>query len=305
MHNPVLLEEVCECLSPREGGVYIDATFGAGGYTSAILNQAHCKVYAIDRDHQAEEIAGSLSSTFGGRFQFALGEFSKMHNLLPNIGLVDGIVFDIGVSSMQLDQAERGFSFNKDGPLDMRMNRRQQLTAADLIATCPEEELADIIYKYGGERKSRRVANAIVQARTQSRIETTGQLAEIVLSALGNYKDDIHPATRTFQALRIVINDELNQLEAGLKSASNMVAIGGKIVVVTFHSLEDRIVKEYFNKLCGRVANINRHLPLLKENSIEPSFTLYNRKVIIPGINEVRNNPRARSAKLRAITRVR
>lgn len=306
-HQPVLIKEVIETLAPKDGGRYIDATFGAGGYTNRILNSAACKVYGIDRDESVTRFANTISKTFGENFSFINKDFASLESVVleNNITEIDGIVFDIGVSSMQLDQGERGFSFTKDAPLDMRMDQNQGVTAQELVNTLSEEELANIIFKYGGERKSRKIAYLINKARNLKPIETTGELAEIIARGAGRYNDTIHPATRTFQALRIVVNDELTQLEEALTAASKYISLGGKILVVTFHSLEDKIVKDYFNKLCGKHANINRHLPQIDEHENLPNFGFLIKGALAPSEEEIRLNPRARSAKLRAVRRVR
>lgn len=304
-HSPVMLKEVLEVLNPKSDSIYIDATFGAGGYTRAILNSKNCRVYGIDRDNNVIKFASAISKTYNDRFSFINGEFSNLEELLliNNINGFDGIVFDIGVSSMQLDNAERGFSFSKPAPLDMRMNQTTGITAKDIVNSMLESDLADIIYKYGGERKSRKIAHCIVNARQVAKIETTDNLANIILNAVGKYNDSIHPATRTFQALRIVVNDELTELEIALKTASKYINKGGKIIVVTFHSLEDKIVKSYFNSLCGRETNINRHLPqLIKQSEINFEFLV--KGTLSASTLEIKNNPRSRSAKLRAIQRI-
>ncbi len=304
-HQPVLIKEVIQTLSPQNEAVYIDATFGAGGYSKAILASAKCKVYGIDRDSSVAKFADSLSKKYNN-FHFINNEFGKLESIISenDIKQIDGIVFDIGVSSMQLDEGERGFSFSKEAPLDMRMNQKHGITAGDIVNSASEQELADIIFKYGGERKSRKIAWLITKARNTHYIETTSELAEIIAGGVGRYNDHIHPATRTFQALRIVVNDELTQLEEALKAAGKCVTKGGKILVITFHSLEDKIVKDYFNKLCGRNININRHLPQIEHHE-EPDFEFLFKGVLLPSEEEIKDNPRSRSAKLRAIRRIR
>ena len=288
MHKPVLLAEMLEILSPVDGGIYIDATFGAGGYTKGILDSAQCTVYCIDRDTVSEEFFSKLSQESGERLHFLLGKFSDLPSIIRHFNLekVDGVVFDVGVSSMQLADSSRGFSFMNDGPLNMRMDGSLHgRTAEVFVNSMPEKEMADIIYHYGGERYSRRVASAIVNHRRKGKIVSTSELASIIRSVVPRSKaNPIDPATRTFQAIRIWTNDELEELQLGLDSAVNIVKAGGKVIVTTFHSLEDRIVKYKFNSLAGI-----------------GGYKLVNKKVIRPTDQEIADNPRARSAKLRAI----
>lgn len=299
-HQPVMLAEVLAALEPRDGEIYVDATFGAGGYSRAILESAECRVYAIDRDPNAIMLADALARDFPGRFLLLTGCFGDMLSLLHAEGVeeIDGIVMDLGVSSMQLDQAERGFSFRNDGPLDMRMG--EGVPASALVNTLPEKELADIIYHYGEERASRKVAAAIVKARAEAPIETTLQLAEIVKSVV--HSKDIHPATRTFQALRIKVNDELGEIERALTSAPDLLRPGGRLVVVSFHSLEDRIVKRFMKP---SNASASRHDPMqmLQQQEEAAIYTLAQSKPVLPSQEETKTNPRARSAKLRVATR--
>lgn len=304
-HVPVLLNEVLQYLAPIPGGRYLDATFGAGGYSRAICQQCACQVYGLDRDATVEHFANNLIKEVGARLQFIHGAFGDLQTIAKQQPLqdLDGVVFDIGISSMQVDNGERGFSFSKNGALDMRMDRTRTLTASDIVNTYSEKDLADTIYTLGGERKSRRIAATLVAARKQKPIETTLELADLVKQAVGRYHDDIHPATRTFQALRIEVNDELGELQKGLSAAIQLLKPGGRVVVVTFHSLEDKIVKDYFAKLAGRVPNQNRHAILDNTPSPIINFELLNRKVIVPSAQEIALNPRARSAKLRAIRR--
>ena len=246
-HIPVLMREVVDALQPRDGGRYVDGTFGAGGYTTAMLDRADCQVIAIDRDPDAIGAGRALAERYAPRLRLIEGRFGDMADLLSAEGVddVDGVALDLGVSSMQFDQADRGFSFRASGPLDMRMEKNGP-SAADLVNDADEAELADIIFRYGEERRSRRVARAIVEARKTKRIETTGELAEIVRRAVGPQgRDESDPATRTFQALRIAVNDELGELERGLAAAEQVLAPGGRLAVVSFHSLEDRAVKEF------------------------------------------------------------
>ena len=299
-HTPVMLAEILASLAPRDGGTYLDATFGGGGYASAILQAAACTVWAIDRDPDAIARGAELAASYPGRLHLLHGAFGDMIDLLGEHGVtaLDGIVFDLGVSSFQLDQPERGFSFRGNGPLDMRMEKRGP-SAADLVNEADEVELADIFWRYGEERRSRRVAHAIVEAREVKRIETTGELAEIVRRAVGfSAKDESDPATRAFQALRIAVNDELGELERGLVAAESVLAPGGRLAVVSFHSLEDRAVKEFVRMRAGRTPSPSRHAP---PRAVERMATLrdLSRKPVLPSESEVTANPRARSARLR------
>ncbi|MDD3029020.1 MAG: 16S rRNA (cytosine(1402)-N(4))-methyltransferase RsmH [Alphaproteobacteria bacterium] len=304
-HIPVLLKEVIETLAPKDGGIYVDGTFGRGGYTRAILEAAKTKVIAIDRDPDALSAGQSLAERFAPRLTLVQGPFGAMDVLLAGEHLyqVDGIVLDLGVSSPQLDEPERGFSFNRDGPLDMRMSRSGP-TAADIVNGTDEKELADIIYTLGEERHARRVAQRIVEARTHERILRTGQLADIVRKAVPRSKDGLDPATRTFQALRIYVNDELNELNRALEAAEKILAPKGRLVVVSFHSLEDRIVKEFLRNRSGMASSGSRHLPTNDTDAnAKPLFHLLSKKPIVPADEEIAGNPRAASAKLRAAER--
>ncbi|MFK7838947.1 MAG: 16S rRNA (cytosine(1402)-N(4))-methyltransferase RsmH [Bdellovibrionales bacterium] len=296
-HYPVMLSEVLESLSPVDGGIYVDGTFGAGGYTKAILDAADCKVVAIDRDPDAQKRADDLGSD---RLVFARGCFGDVEQLLLDAGIekVDGFVLDLGVSSFQLDQAERGFSFRYDAPLDMRMDHASGQTAADLVANLEESELADIIYQYGEERKSRRIARKIVELRKENPIMTTFQLADIVRSCLPKAKGrkDIDPATRTFQAIRIAVNDELGELKRALNAADKVLKPNGRMVVVSFHSLEDGLVKRFFREKSGGVG-VSRYQPEVQNKNYD--FELLSRKAIKPSQNEIDENSRSRSARLR------
>ncbi|WP_265026849.1 16S rRNA (cytosine(1402)-N(4))-methyltransferase RsmH [Wolbachia endosymbiont (group A) of Bombylius major] len=290
-HTPVLLKEMLSLLSPQDDGIYVDATFGAGGYSKAILESADCKVYAIDRDETVTKFYDDLSVRYPDRIKLFIEKFSNIKNLLDsnNIEGIDGIVFDIGVSSMQLDNGDRGFSFLHDGPLDMSMDNSSYINASTFVNALREEEIANTIYNYGGEHHSRKIARAIVSARKKKTIKTTFELADIVRSVVFRGKSKIDPATRTFQAIRIWVNDELGELEKGIKAASEILSENGKLIVVTFHSLEDRIVKTFFKDLCAADCK---------------TFSLLNKKVIKASIEEVNANPRSRSAKLRAIQRL-
>lgn len=299
-HIPVLLSEVIAALAPRDGGVYVDGTFGAGGYSRALLAQADCRVIALDRDPTAVALGRTLAAESRGRLHMIEGCFGDMDRLLAEAGIetVDGVALDIGVSSMQIDQAERGFSFAKDGPLDMRMTPSGP-TAADVVNHTDETTLADIIFRFGEERQSRRIARAIVNDRRETPFTRTAQLAELIRRVVRASRDGIDPATRTFQALRIYVNDELGELERGLKGAESLLSVDGCLAVVTFHSLEDRIVKQFFKERSGTQAAPSRHRPAAVGGA-EPVFALLNRKAVVADDGEIRVNPRARSAKLRA-----
>jgi 16S rRNA (cytosine1402-N4)-methyltransferase len=306
-HAPVLLAEMLSSLAPADGETIVDATFGAGGYSRAILQAADCRVLAIDRDPTAIPRMLALAGETGGRLLVGRGRFSEMIALAAVHGLglarVDGIVLDIGVSSMQLDRAERGFSFMADGPLDMRMGGDGP-SAADVVATWSEGDLADAIFLLGEEPASRRIARAIVAARGEVPIERTGELAEIVARATGGRgPPGRHPATRTFQALRILVNDELGELAAALAAAEQLLAPGGRLVVVSFHSLEDRIVKQFLTERSGRRPTGSRHLPPTNVPERAASFRILNTRPVTPGEDETAANPRARSARLRAAVR--
>jgi 16S rRNA (cytosine1402-N4)-methyltransferase len=300
-HIPVLGREAIDYLAPREGGLYVDATFGAGGYSRAILDVPGTQVIGIDRDRTAIAGGFGLVDRSGGRLRLIEDRFSNLAEICASQGTaaVDGVVMDVGVSSMQLDQAGRGFSFRLDGPLDMRMGQAGP-TAADVVARASEGDLADIIYLFGEERHSRKVARAIVAARAASPITTTRALADLVGLVVRSKPGDIHPATRTFQALRIFVNEELDELQAALAAAERVLKPGGRLVVVSFHSLEDRIVKNFLNER-ARTGGGSRHLPEIAQAA--PSFELLTRRPVVAGEQEVALNPRARSAKLRAAAR--
>ena len=305
-HSPVMLAEVLNALEPRDGGVYVDATFGAGGYSRGLLEAADCTVWGIDRDPLAQSIGAELGQEFPGRLTVLAGRFGDMYELLSSVGVerVDGVALDLGVSSMQLDDPARGFSFRADGPLDMRMDADGRLghdmaTAADVVNSMAEQELADLIYKYGEERASRRVARAIVELREKASITRTEELADLIRGVVRKSKDGIDPATRTFQALRIFVNDELGELARGLAGAEALLAPGGRLAVVSFHSLEDRAVKEFLRERSGAGPRPSRHLPDLPVSTHKPTFTLITRGTVKPGQTETRSNPRARSARLR------
>lgn len=303
-HVPVMLDEVLQSLGPRDGEIHVDGTFGAGGYARAILQAAGCTLYAIDRDPAAAPRARQLAEDFGGRLHFLPGCFGDVAALLQAAGVekIDGFVLDLGISSMQIDQPARGFSFREDGPLDMRMGGSGP-SAADIVNTAGEAELADIIYTYGEERASRRIAKRIVEARAEKPIATTRELAAIVHSVLpmhGGMKTDT--ATRTFQALRIAVNDELGELERALAAILPLLREGGRIVVVSFHSLEDARVKQFFRTLSGMAPAPSRHLPFAAAEKQDPPLKLLGRDQKA-GDAETAANPRARSARLRAAER--
>ncbi len=299
-HVPVLLAEVLAAFAPGDGAAIVDGTFGAGGYTRAILDVADTTVIAIDRDPDAIAEGQALADRHAGRLSLVQDRFSQLDRIAVEAGhpLVDGVVLDIGVSSMQLDQARRGFSFMADGPLDMRMAQSGG-SAADLVNTLGESELADILYRYGEERASRRIARAIVKARSSASITRTAELAEIVAGCLPPKRKpgDKHPATRTFQALRIAVNDELGELEAGLDAAERCLKPGGVLAIVTFHSLEDRMVKQFLAARSGRVGGGSRHQPPVAR--AEPTFSRGKGDGATAGEAECAANPRARSARLR------
>jgi len=302
LHIPVLAARAVEFLEVRAGGIYIDATFGAGGYTRAIFAAAGCRVIGIDRDQRAIALGAALVEAARGRLTLIEDRFSHLDAVarLCGIDAVDGVVLDLGVSSMQLDSAERGFSFRHHGPLDMRMGRDGP-SAADVIAAASERDLAAIIYVLGEERHSRAVARAIVRARAQAPIATTAALARIVGSAVRSRPGDIHPATRTFQALRIFVNDELGELAAALVAVERVLKPGGRLVVVSFHSLEDRVVKTFLAERSESKGG-SRHAP--ERRHPRPTFRVLTRRPVTPDSGEVARNPRARSAKLRAAERL-
>ena len=313
-HKPVLLKEVMDVLAPRDGAIYVDGTFGAGGYSRALLEAADCSVWGIDCDAGAAARGRRLAQDYGGRLRMVEGRFGDMKALLDGKleHPLDGLALDLGVSSMQLDEAERGFSFRADGPLDMRMEGPEtdsRPSAAEVVNGLPERELADIIYRYGEERRSRQVAKAIVQARSEKAITRTAALAELVRAAVQkgvkrSGKQSIDPATRTFQALRIYVNDELGELQRGLQAAEELLGPGGRLAVVSFHSLEDRIVKQFLRDRSSTAAGGSRHAPPAPDAPQRAaSFTLLFRGTRRADADECDANPRARSAQLRAAER--
>ena len=299
-HLPVLLRPAMEFLNIRDGGVYIDGTFGAGGYTKAILAAANTRVIGIDRDRDAIALGTNLVQASGGRLTLVQACYSELEDVARKFGheTVDGIVLDLGVSSMQLDEAGRGFSFRLDGPLDMRMGGEGP-SVADLVARASERDLAAIIFTLGEERHARAVARAIVAARKQAPISTTRELSDIVTRVVHVRPNTIHPATRTFQALRIFINEELTELAEGLKAAERILKPAGRLVAVAFHSLEDRIVKTFLAER-SRIGGGSRHHPEMQH---VPTFRVLTKRPVVAEMQEVAANPRARSAKLRAAER--
>jgi 16S rRNA (cytosine1402-N4)-methyltransferase len=304
-HIPVMLSEVLRALEPESGAIIVDGTFGAGGYSKAFLEAADCKVIAIDRDPEAIAAGEALAEVFPGRLKLVNGRFGDMEDIVKREGVekVDGVALDLGVSSMQLDEASRGFSFMKEGHLDMRMGKEGP-SASDIVNTLSAGELAEIIGKLGEEGRSRAIAKAIVARRAEAPIETTKELSDILARVLGRKRDEAkHPATRTFQALRLYLNEELEELARGLSAAERLLKAGGRLVVVTFHSLEDRIVKRFFANRSTPAPRGSRHLPEASTSEFAPSFRLLNRRPVEPNQSEIRRNPRARSARLRAAER--
>jgi len=300
MHYPVMLPEVLDGLAMQAGEICVDGTFGNGGYSEAVLNSASCSVIGLDRDPNVLPRAEGLGAKWGGRFRLIQTPFSKMDEL--GLEPVDAVVLDIGVSSMQLDQAERGFSFMREGPLDMRMEQGGGPTARDAVLLLSASELTRIFQVYGEEKRARHVSNCILSARESGDIVTTIDLAEILEKALGR-RGKTHPATRVFQALRIFVNDELGELYRGLCAAERLLKPGGRLVVVTFHSLEDRIVKTFFRRRAGEVQGGSRYAPEVKNTGPDASFILPRRSVTKPSKSEVAENSRSRSAKLRMAVR--
>lgn len=307
-HKPVMLNEVLEHLAPADGEVYIDGTFGGGSYSTAIMDHADCQIYGFDRDDTAIARAGEIKSDpkYAKRLHPIHSCFGDMHAKMveADMPLVDGIVLDLGVSSFQLDEAERGFSFMRDGPLDMRMGLAEE-SAADIVNNMDETDLANIIYQYGDEKQSRRIAKAICKARLEAPFETTLQLANLIEKTCPKKgKSRIHPATRTFQALRIYVNKELEEVEKALEASLHLLKPDGRLVIVAFHSLEDRIVKHFMRQYSGNTAKPNKYAPIREPEAIEKSaFTLKKRGAIRPTKEEESENPRSRSAVLRCAIR--
>ncbi len=295
-HYPVMLREVIAALSPIDGETYLDGTFGNGGYSAAFLKACDCSVIALDQDPNVKPRADELSSEFGQRFKFIQTPFSKMDAVLDG-QKVDAVVLDVGVSSMQIDQAERGFSFMRAGPLDMRMSG-QGPSAKDAVNQLSEAELIQIFKVYGEERRARRAAQFIIQAREDGVIDTTDALAGIIERALGR-SSKIHPATRVFQALRIFVNDELGELYRALCAAEDILNPGGRLIVVSFHSLEDRIVKKFLRRRADKPVAGSRYMPVQEEEAFVPSFVTMKRSAVLPTDIETKENARSRSARLR------
>jgi 16S rRNA (cytosine1402-N4)-methyltransferase len=304
-HAPVMLREVVDALAPRDDALYVDGTFGGGGYSRAILEAAACRVVAIDRDPEAVARGRELVAAFGDRLAVVEGRFGDMETLLATRGIdaVDGVTLDLGVSSQQLDEGARGFSFRfPEAGLDMRMEKSGP-SAADLVKEASEAELTRIIHEYGEERRARAVARAIVEARKAQPITRIGELAEIIRKVVRRGQHDIDPATRTFQALRIVVNDELGELERGLEAAERLLRPNGRLVVVSFNSLEDRRAKRFLKSRATPAPAPSRHLPPLATKPPQPSFRLLHSRALRPSTQECDANPRARSARLRAAER--
>ncbi|MEM6812454.1 MAG: 16S rRNA (cytosine(1402)-N(4))-methyltransferase RsmH [Pseudomonadota bacterium] len=301
-HFPVMLDEVLGAVNPQDNDVIVDGTFGTGGYSRAFLEKADCKVIAIDQDSNALQYAAQLEKDFGDRFLFIPGRFGDVVSLLHSEGFhsVDAFVLDVGVSSMQIDEAERGFSFQKEGPLDMRMNTSSSLTAAKIINEYKEEDIANILYEFGEEKKSRPIAKKICEERLIAPIQTTHKLTEIIHSIVPKtFKTKIDPATRSFQALRIAVNDELGELNRALEASKSILNAGGRLVVVSFHSLEDRLVKKFLKKESGSLSQGSRHFPQADTNQ-SPTFQFLNKNAIIATEEEILKNSRSRSAKMRS-----
>jgi 16S rRNA (cytosine1402-N4)-methyltransferase len=302
-HVPVMTAEVLAFLSPHDGGIYLDATFGGGGHARAILEAARCTVFAIDRDPAAIARGAALAARFPGRLSLIEGRFGAMLELLGRAGVsrLDGVLLDFGVSSFQLEEAARGFSFRLPGPLDMRMGRDGP-TAAALVNTLPAAKLASLLAEFGEERHARRIARAVIAARAKTPIATTTELAGIIRAALPPSRDRIDPATRSFQALRIRVNDELEEIANGLAEAASLLGPGGRLVAIAFHSLEDRLVKRFMAEASGRAPQPSRHAP----PTIRPAarFRLLTPHALRPTVSEIAANPRAGSARLRAVERL-
>ena len=305
-HIPVMKDQAVNSLNVRNNLNYVDATFGYGSYSAEILKRADCNLISIDKDPTVIQYAEKFKSKYKNRFSFFSETFSNLKNVINEKKLnyiSGGIIADLGVSSMQIDDEKRGFSFMKDGPLDMRMNKIG-MTAKDLIYLLNEKQLSHILWTYGEEKQSRIIARSIINERKKKNIDTTFKLVEIInLAKKNNKKSKIHPATKTFQALRIAVNDELKSLETFLKSAERVLLPGARLVTVTFHSLEDRIVKVFFNKLSGLESNVNRHYPDPKKQKVI-KFKKINKKPFSPSKEEIEKNIRSRSAKLRVIERI-
>jgi 16S rRNA (cytosine1402-N4)-methyltransferase len=305
-HVPVMLHEVMAALAPRDGAIYVDGTFGGGGYSKALLESADCIVWGIDRDPAAIASGAALCATYPARLKLIEGRFGEMDRLLAahGVGKVQGVALDLGISSLQIDSAARGFSFRLDGPLDMRMGRAGT-SAAEVVNNLSEDELAEIIEKFGEERFARRIARAIVKARACHPILRTAELADVIRGAVRGGHDGIDPATRTFQALRIYVNDELTEIARGLEAAERVLAAGGRLAVVSFHSLEDRPVKRFLVDRSGSRPRASRHSPaqMAPSAAAAATFRLLHRRALRPSASEIAANPRSRSARLRTAER--
>ncbi|MBU6140788.1 MAG: 16S rRNA (cytosine(1402)-N(4))-methyltransferase RsmH [Proteobacteria bacterium] len=304
-HKPVFLAEVIANLKPKNGETYLDGTFGAGGYSRAILESAQCNLFAIDRDETAKKFAEKLTKDFPNHFVFLPGKFSESAKLVNEQGVekLDGMVFDIGVSSMQLDDRSRGFSFDSESRLDMRMDQNSFPSAFEVVNELSEKELSRIIKEFGDEPKAKQIAKKIISVRAEKAIVTCQDLAQIVRSLYYGYsKTD--PATRTFQAIRIFVNQELDELKAALASSITLLKKGGRLVVVSFHSLEDSIVKNFLKEESGLSQSFSRYQPISEEQNLPKNFQLLTKSAISPTEEEVAQNPRARSAKMRVAVRL-
>ncbi len=304
-HNPVMLAEVLKNLAPKDGEIYLDCTFGAGGYSSAILQAANCKVYAIDRDELAQKFAANLSEKFAKNFTFCAGSFSQCEEILLQNGVsqIDGMVLDIGVSSMQLDDKERGFSFDSQSRLDMRMNQSQEISAFEVVNNFSENELARIIKDFGEEPKAKQIAKKIISSRAVKPINSCFELAEIVrFFYRGYFRND--PATKTFQAIRIFVNQELEELKLALNAAKKILRKNGRLVVVSFHSLEDSIVKNFLKKEAGLDRSFSRYQPNFEQEEISKNFHIISKSAISPSAEEIASNVRSRSAKMRVAIKI-
>jgi len=304
-HQPVLLKEVIASLKPEKDGTYLDGTFGAGGYSRAILEAVQCNLFAIDRDESAKKFAEKLTKNFPDHFVFLPGKFSESERLLneQDAPKLDGMVFDIGVSSMQLDDRSRGFSFDSEAKLDMRMDQNSFPSAFEVVNESSEKELAQIIKEFGDEPKARQIAKKIIAARAVKPINTCQELAQIVRSLYYGYsKTD--PSTRTFQALRIFVNQELEELKAALASSLTLLKKGGRLVVVSFHSLEDSIVKNFLKEESGLSQTFSRYQPISEQQNSSKNFHVLTKSAISPTAEEIAANPRARSAKMRVAVRI-
>lgn len=298
-HYPVMLPEVLDALNPEAGETYVDGTFGYGGYSEAILKSEDCRVIGLDRDPNVAPRAAEMAEAYPGRFRLIQTSFSKLDTL--GLDPVDAVILDIGVSSMQLDESERGFSFMRDGPLDMRMSQSGP-SAADAVMNLSQAQLEQLFRVYGEEARARHAAKMIVQAREGAPLTRTGQLAELLEKSLGR-RGKTHPATKVFQALRIFINDELGELFKALHAAERTLAPGGRLIVVTFHSLEDRIVKSFFRERAGEIEGGSRYAPAIEHTGPAASFSLPKRSVTKPSKTEIQENARSRSAKMRVAVR--